>query len=41
MALVMMRVAWMAFHAMTGIMTFSSSWLASEAARMAASQPYT
>lgn len=30
-----------AFHAITGIMTFSSSWPASAAAAMAASQPYT
>jgi hypothetical protein len=41
MALVRIRVAWMAFQAMTGIMTFSSSCPASAAARMAASHPYT
>jgi hypothetical protein len=40
-ALVRMRVAWSAFHAMTGIITFSSSCPASHAARTAASQPYT
>ena len=36
-----MRVAWSAFHAMTGIITFSSSCPASAAARIAASQPKT
>jgi len=33
--------AWSAFHAMTGIITFSSSCPAAEAARIAASQPIT
>jgi hypothetical protein len=36
-----MRVAWIAFQAITGIMTLSSSCPASAAARMAASQPNT
>ena len=36
-----MWVAWMAFQAITGIITFSSSCPASAAARMAASQPIT
>ena len=31
----------MAFHAITGIITFSSSWPASAAARIVASQPAT
>ena len=36
-----MRVAWSAFHAMTGIMTLSSSCPASAAARIVASHPNT
>jgi hypothetical protein len=35
------RVAWSAFHAITGIITFSSSWPASAADAIAASQPMT
>ena len=41
MALVKIRVACSAFQAITGIMTFSSSWPPSAAARIAASQPIT
>ena len=41
MAWLRMRVAWMAFQAITGIMTFSSSCPASEAARIVVSQPNT
>ena len=41
MAFVRIRAAWSAFHAITGIITLSSSGPASAAARIAASQPYT
>ena len=41
MALARIRVACSAFQAITGIMTFNSSWPPSAAARMAASQPIT
>jgi hypothetical protein len=41
MALPRMRVACRAFQAMTGIITLSSSWPASAAARIAASHPIT
>jgi hypothetical protein len=41
MALVMIRVAWSAFQAMTGIITLSSSCPPSAAARIAASHPIT
>ncbi len=40
-ALVRMAEAWSAFHAITGIMTFSSSCPLSAAAATAASHPYT